>query len=460
MNLIQQAEQLKGVPDQMLVQMQQRPVDVPPYLVVAEMQRRQNMRKAYEGSQAQQRNAVPQPPVAQQMGQQMQQQAMQQQQAPAPMQMAEGGLASLANYFNQMGGSQLPEVNPALLGLQQFPGDPMRDEYVNIPNYGQPISMGEALAELRGVRGKSPLEDLAREYEEEEKRYREKKPGLGQILMQLGLGMAASRRPDWAGVIGEGGMGAMQGYLSERQRNQSMADRARQGKLGALEALQRSDDRLFDLANDQVRGNVATINTNKITGEEARRAYLKRIADAELRDKIEAGLASRNDADNERAIRLEQMKESRSDASEARKFAHEKELAQIRAAARGRGREREPKDESKTKISQIQALANRYDRKANQLEKQAAAIYNNNDPQKMELLRRAQESRRQADQYMDQVEGLVLGSQEKPKTDSGLGALVDALGRIPDFSRSGAGTRGMVTPSARTPLFIPPPPRR
>ncbi len=259
MNLIQQAEQLKNLPDQALAQMQQRPTDTPPYLVVAEMQRRANMRKAYQG--AQQGTPMNQPPVAQQMAQQMQQPPMQQQ-AP-PMQMAGGGLASLANYFSQMQGpDDLPEVDPTMLSMAQFPGDPrwndMRKFKSEIPTVR---AHKDIAAEMEANSGGTLLKDLASKYEQEETAMRGQKPKLSQILMQLGLGMAASRRPDFAGAIGEGGLNSLQGYTQERNRTQQMADRIAEKRLRAMEGVQRHGDRIQDLAIDARRGDVAARNT-------------------------------------------------------------------------------------------------------------------------------------------------------------------------------------------------------
>jgi len=256
MNLIQQAEQLKNLPDQALAQMQQRPTDTPPYLVVAEMQRRANMRKAYQG--AQQGTPMNQPPVAQQMAQQMQQQT------PPPMQMAKGGLASVAKYFD--GGfvvpNNLPEVDPTMLSMAQFPGDPrwndMRKFKSEIPTVRD---HKEYVADMEANSGGTLLKDLASKYEQEEMEMRGQKPKLSQILMQLGLGMAASRRPDFAGAIGEGGLNALQGYTQERNRTQQMADRIAEKRLRAMEGVQRHGDRVQDLAIDARRGDVAARNT-------------------------------------------------------------------------------------------------------------------------------------------------------------------------------------------------------
>jgi len=247
MNLIQQAEQLKNLPDQALAQMQQRPTDTPPYLVVAEMQRRANMRKAYQG--AQQGTPMNQPPVAQQMAQQMQQPPMQQQ-AP-PMQMAGVGLASLANYFSQMQGPQeLPEVDPRWDDMRKF-----KSEIPTVRDHK------DIVAEMEANSGGTLLKDLASKYEQEETAMRGQKPKLSQILMQLGLGMAASRRPDFAGAIGEGGLNALQGYTQERNRTQQMADRIAEKRLRAMEGVQRHGDRIQDLAIDARRGDVAARNT-------------------------------------------------------------------------------------------------------------------------------------------------------------------------------------------------------
>ncbi len=465
MNLIQQAEQLKNLPDQALAQMQQRPTDTPPYLVVAEMQRRANMRKAYQG--AQQGSPMNQAPVAQQMAQQVQGGPPQQQQqpmAPPPMQMAKGGLASVAGYFD--GGfvvrNKLPNVDPSMIGMDSFPGySTMNDARFNaqrglkaaIPNVRDHAAYVD---EMNAVLGESPLKAMAEKLEMEEKDMRGKKPKLSQILMQLGLGMAASRRPDLGGAIAEGGIGALNGYTQERDRTQMLADRIAEKRLRAIEGSQRHNDRIQDYAIDARRGDIAAANTAAAGNNNIELGIMRQAAaeshDASVMDKQEMMARS--------ALELAAQK---AEADEKRRmgekvFDRETAIAVAKLKAQGKGG---GKGEAKASNKDELSLMDNFNQMANSYEQQALklteALSMAGIPKdQADLLRqKVGELNQAAQQYRSQAAALgekIMGIHSKPKSDLGTGSL---FAPIPDYSRPGAGTRGMPPP-----LFIPPPPRR
>lgn len=321
MNIVQQAEQLKYLPDQELARLSQQPAGgVPPYLVVAEMQRRESMRKAYQASAANpmEKTTVVEDmrarlnPTTQAQPQQPQGgglQQMQQSIPPAPaLRFAEGGstsdedgggLSSLADYFDSIGApapasqGQLPQVDPSMLGgalpgPEAIPFDPQ--ELATTPEqlnriYGSFDDLGKQAQAAMASRKSPRLEGLAAELAAREEMYRKRKPGLGEVLMQLGLGMAASRRPDWAGAIGEGGLSALHGYTAGKERNEALANSALAQRAGVLEALQRSDDTATRSMDDYLRALMAGRNTSIMTAEEAKRAIL-RSAQQERTDQL------------------------------------------------------------------------------------------------------------------------------------------------------------------------------
>lgn len=288
MNLVQQAEQLKSLPEQELVRLQQAPSTIPPYLVVAEMQRRASMRKAFQGAQAMAKPT--QPPVAQQLAQPAQQ-PVQQQQAPTPqppMQMAGGGLANLAGYFAQMqgggdGGNELgivdmtpyfagmagpAEVDQSMLGMDMPGYSSMNDAGFNAQralklNPKAPLNWVAHKKMMEDQAGESPLKAIADKYGADEEKYRNKKMGLGEILMNLGLTMAASRRPDFLGALGEGGVGALSGWRQDKDRNVALAQRAAAGRERAMEGVQRHKDRIQDYSIDAARSDQARYNQER-----------------------------------------------------------------------------------------------------------------------------------------------------------------------------------------------------
>jgi hypothetical protein len=360
MNLIQQAEQLKSLPDQQLAQMQQRPTEVPPYLIVAEMQRRASMRKAFQGAQAQ---AMPQqPPVAQQLAQPQQQMPQQQ-----PVQMAgggrvkppPGGLASLAGYFSQMSGgndsggpigqydmtpyfqsmSGPDEVDQSMLGMD-LPGySSMNDAGFNAQralklNPKAPRDWQEHMKLMEAQSGESPLKAIADKYGADEEKYRNKKMGLGEILMNLGLSMAASKRPDFLGALGEGGVGALQGWRQDKDRNVTLADRAAARQERAMEGVQRHKDRTQDYSIDAARSDQARYNQERqydmsIEAQIQRQAR-EENSQASMLERQEAAQRAMED----RMVKKDELDTTRRANESEVAFGRQKELARLEASLR------------------------------------------------------------------------------------------------------------------------------
>jgi len=271
MNLIEQAERLKTLPDQELVQMQQRPTMIAPFLVLAEMQRRETMRKAATSGQ----DPVQQTTVAQEMSSRLAQ--MQPQQQPQQtQQMRTGGAVRAANglpddvskFFDYTGAASIPA--PPTAGMTRAPGlsritSPMPAfDLSEIEALAGPArGTGAILSEIRGVRGESPLVALGEQLKQREEQVRDQRQSLGETLMRLGLGMAASRRPDFLGAVGEGGLSALQGYVQNRDfTRKEAADLLRQ-RMAVEAQRQQSDDVLFreagELARSEQYGRVSTI---------------------------------------------------------------------------------------------------------------------------------------------------------------------------------------------------------
>lgn len=307
MNLIQQAEELKNVPDQALAQMSQGMGSVPPYLVMSEMKRREQMRKAYtaqKGGDPVQRRTVMEEMRERFTPMEMQQQQQQPQvgqvapNAPAPrmagggvVRRDGGGVVNLQGFFDQLkGASALPEVDPTHVAWQ-MPGQEAipfsEDELATTPDriaqrYGKVPSIEETMKQVQALRGPSRLAGIAEQLAAREQAARSKKADIGQILMQLGLGMAASRRPDFAGAIGEGGLGALHGYMQQKQLNQAQADNFMKQRMGVLEAMQQSDDVATREAGELNRGNIAGRNTEIMAGEQGRTAMMRAKKDERM----------------------------------------------------------------------------------------------------------------------------------------------------------------------------------
>lgn len=274
MNLVQQAEQIKLIPDAVLGPMQQNPTVFPPFLVLAEMQRREAMRNSSRatGDPVQQKTVAeemrekfnPAPQMQQPAQNPQQQMAQPMPQAGMPgapsMRLAGGGLASLleqapqGNGLSGLWGSMtglggMPPVDPAMAN-PQFPAAAPFGSYDDEPAITPEQlakrfptgSLKETKAETDALRAPNGLKEFSDLLATQEKDARGKKPKIGEILMNLGLAMAASKRPDFAGAVGEGGLAALHGYSKQRDANLERADSLMKQRMGLAEAMQRRDD--------------------------------------------------------------------------------------------------------------------------------------------------------------------------------------------------------------------------
>ena len=210
MNLVKAADDLKNLSDQQLMMAGQNPVVVPPYLVLAEMKRREQLRAEYAKSQQQQQ----QPTVAQQVVQGMAQGQPQQQpqpQAQGIMQampqgavgMAGGGhvaryadgvpedafsaynsgYQNVMGSLDQMAGRKPTAIDTSSLGLdidkikQQLAGK-QRAEY---------------LAQVDDMMGKSDYSNAEALVRQQMQQAQGRKPRLGDALIAAGAAMAANR---------------------------------------------------------------------------------------------------------------------------------------------------------------------------------------------------------------------------------------------------------------------------
>ena len=161
MNLVQLANDLEFVPKEQLAQMSQDPnTSYPPYLVLAEIQRRTQNEKAYAAAQPQPTSTVAEEVVGEFMQPQGMQAGMPPESAPtdvfssgmsgmpasAPMQMANGGLTGYANRGKTKVGPPKPISPKSVLKETQ-------DEIKNVSRRTQTFSPKYDLAEKLYMKG-------------------------------------------------------------------------------------------------------------------------------------------------------------------------------------------------------------------------------------------------------------------------------------------------------------------
>lgn len=370
MNLVQQAEQIKLIPDAVLGPMQQNPTVFPPFLVLAEMQRREAMRNSSRatGDPVQQKTVAeemrekfnPAPQMQQPAQNPQQQMAQPMPQAGMPgapsMRLAGGGLASLleqapqgnglAGLWGSMTGlGGMPPVDPALAN-PQFPAAAPFGSYA-----GEPPATQEQLAkkfptrslkavkeETDGQRAPDGLKEYADLLASQEKDARGKKPKIGEILMNLGLAMAASKRPDFAGAIGEGGLAALHGYSKQRDANLERADSLMKQRMGVAEARQRRDDQALADARAVWAQEQHNNNANMQTLTASERAQWKEKQETERNDRTQDRYERNQDARDKSAAARDEarlaatMGENKLDRESRERMSQAEIKARIQAA--------------------------------------------------------------------------------------------------------------------------------
>ena len=143
----------------------------------------------------------------------------------------------------------------ALLGLLDRQQEYTPYEYkAPTPYEFKEPDLGAILGEVRKLRSASPTEGLEqriRELEEERKNVR--RPGLGDMLFETGLGMMASPSPYAAQSLGAGALSAFKNYENRQydadQRSAGMADRLATLRQAAAQSQLGQETKELDLAN-------------------------------------------------------------------------------------------------------------------------------------------------------------------------------------------------------------------
>lgn len=284
MNPIQAAEQLKNLSDQQLMSAGQNPVAVPPYLVLAEMKRREQLRAEY--AKAQQGQQQQQPPVIQQVAQNLAQgqpqQPQQQPQAQGIMQampqgavgMAGGGHVARYADKGRVSESERLGVDPSLELMRQLGN-------VSMARPKPPSSNREALrAEFAGAYQMPGIQDKIAaaqsllgapdysEYEEFLKRQRgeaeSRKVRLGDALIAAGAAMASNRDPrvGLAGILAQGIGAGSQAYREAEEKKKKDVQASMLASMALKNVLQQDKAKQIELASQMAsaeRGNAISM---------------------------------------------------------------------------------------------------------------------------------------------------------------------------------------------------------
>lgn len=268
MNLVKAADDLKNLSDQQLMMAGQNPVVVPPYLVLAEMKRREQLRAEYAKSQQQQQ----QPTVAQQVVQGMAQGQPQQPQQPQPQ--AQGIMQAMpqggAPVQVMAGGGQVgryadgkaPQISPelayamSLLGNQRVavptevaPTLPMTMEDIN--RMYPSISVKDKIETARQLLGTPDYSQYEGYLQQQMQEAKSKKPSFGDALIAAGAAMAANRDPrvGIANVLAQGIGAGSEAYRAQQERQKKDLQTAMMAQMALSKMKQEDLNKRIELAS-------------------------------------------------------------------------------------------------------------------------------------------------------------------------------------------------------------------
>lgn len=265
MNLVKAADDLKNLSDQQLMVAGQNPVAVPPYLVLAEMKRREQLRAEY--AKAQQGQQQQQPPVAQQVAQNLmqgQQQPQQQQQPPAQgiMQAMPQGAMGMAG-----GGHVARYANKGIVNVDPYMDAIKRMESISIPRPQAPTATRESMmAEYARAYPMPTIEDKiasarallgAQDYSQYEDYLRKQRAEAEAGRPVLGAAFTAGAREmskfdpreTFAGKLARGIMGATEAIQANREQKKKDIQTAVLAEMAFKNMLQQNKAKEIELAS-------------------------------------------------------------------------------------------------------------------------------------------------------------------------------------------------------------------
>ena len=233
MNLVKAADDLKNLSDQQLMVAGQNPVAVPPYLVLAEMKRREQLRaeyaKAQQGQQQQQ-------PVIQQVAQNLAQGQPQQQQPQAqPNPQAQGIMQAMPQGAMGMAGGG--HVARYADGDLVTTAEGFRERYKGATRSPQDLS--STVEQMFGAPDYSRYEQFL---QQQLQQAQAKKPRLGDALIAAGAAMSANRDPrvGLASLLAQGIGAGSQSYQAAKEQQQKDINAAIMAQM-SLEKMRQQD---------------------------------------------------------------------------------------------------------------------------------------------------------------------------------------------------------------------------
>lgn len=264
MNLVKTAEDLKNLSDQQLMSAGQNPVVVPPYLVLAEMKRREQMRAEYAKATQQQGQ---QPTVAQQTAQSLMQGQPQPQQPQQPQPQGQGimqampqggapvqamaGGGQVGRYAEGGSSSASPLADISYIARQleglkvPVPAAPAPDMPTTMEEFSRlypSTSIANKVASARALLGSPDYSQYEAYLQQQMQEARSKKPRLGDALIAAGAAMAANRDPrvGIANILAQGIGAGSESYRAQQEKQKKDLQTAMMAQM-ALNKMKQED---------------------------------------------------------------------------------------------------------------------------------------------------------------------------------------------------------------------------
>lgn len=275
MNLVKTAEDLKNLSDQQLMSAGQNPVVVPPYLVLAEMKRREQMRAEYAKATQQQGQK---PTVAQQTAQGLMQGQSQPQQPQQPQPQGQGIMQAMpqggASVQAMAGGGQVHRYAKGDAVIPEGYAD-LAEKFKNIPittpvpptltreqvmadiaKAYQPSGIAEEMQSARGILGAPDYSQYEAYLQQQIQEAKTKKPRLGDALIAAGAAMAANRDPrvGIANILAQGIGAGSEAYRAQQEKQKKDLQTAMMAQMALKKMKQEDLGKQVELAG-QMAGN-------------------------------------------------------------------------------------------------------------------------------------------------------------------------------------------------------------
>lgn len=268
MNLVKAADDLKNLSDQQLMVAGQNPVAVPPYLVLAEMKRREQLRAEY--AKAQQGQQQQQPPVIQQVAQNLAQGQSQQQQPQAqPNPQAQGIMQAMPQGAMGMagGGHVARYANKGIVNIDPYMEAIRGMESISVPRPKAPTATRESImAEYARAYPMPKIEDKiaaarallgAQDYSKYEEYLRRQRAEAEAGRPVLGAAFTAGAREmgrfdpreTFAGKLARGIMGATEAIQANREQKKKDIQTAVLAEMAFKNMLQQNKAKEIELAS-------------------------------------------------------------------------------------------------------------------------------------------------------------------------------------------------------------------